>query len=292
MTTSSPLKFRKASTADPRPGGSGRTPIAYVVLTLLALLAAIPIVVMFFNALKSSAELGTNPMGPPLNPQWGNFAEAWARGGIGQGLLNTAIIVFFTVIGTWVCAGLAAYALARLDLPFKGGFETYLFVIISLPVQSFIVPLFFLWVKLGLVNTLQGLIVIYIALNTPFAVLLLRTFLINIPKELDEAARLDGANELQVASRVILPLTWPGLLTVGLVVGLAAYGELQFAVTFILDPALLPISTTFLNFSQGQTQLFNLINAASVIIVVPLIILFLFMQRQFVAGLASSGTKG
>lgn len=277
---------------DPRPGGSGPTPIAYIVLTIFAIVAGFPILVMFFNALKSQTEIAANPIGPPLNPQWGNFAEAWERGNIVQGLLNTGIVVLFTILGTWLCASLAAYSMARLDLPFKVGLQTYLFVVISLPVQSFIVPLFFMWVKLDLVNTLQGLIIIYVALNTPFAVLLLRTFLLNIPRELDEAARIDGANEFQVATRVIMPLTWPGLLTVGLVVGLAAYGELQFAVTFILDPGLLPISTAFLNFSQGQTQLFNLINAASAIIIVPLIILFLFMQKQFVAGLASSGTKG
>lgn len=286
------VRPRRKTAADPRPGGSSKTPIAYIVLVVFAIMAGFPILVMFFNSLKSSTELSTNPIGPSLDPQWGNFAEAWERGGIGQGLLNTMIIVVCTILGVWICAGLAAYSMARLDLPFKGAFQTYLFVVIALPVQSFIVPLFFLWVKLGLVNTLPGLIIIYIALNTPFAVLLLRTFMLKIPRELDEAARLDGASELQVATRVILPLTWPGLLTVGLVVGLAAYGELQFAVTFILDPTLLPISTTFLNFSQGQVQIFNLINAASVIIVVPLIGLFLLMQRQFVAGLASSGTKG
>jgi raffinose/stachyose/melibiose transport system permease protein len=277
---------------DPRPGGSRRTPVAYVILTLFALVAGFPVLVMFFNALKSRTELAENPIGPPTDPQWTNFAEAWERGNIGQSLINTGIIVFSTILGVWILATLAAYAMARLELPFKGGLLTYLFVVIALPVQSFIVPLFFMWVQFDLVNTLHGLIIIYIAMNTPFAILLLRVFMLNIPRELDEAARIDGANELQVASRIIMPLTLPGLLTVGLVVGLAAYGELQFAVTFILDPELLPISTSFLNFSQGQTQLFNLINAASVIIVVPLIILFLFMQKQFVAGLASSGTKG
>ncbi|MBF4632719.1 carbohydrate ABC transporter permease [Clavibacter michiganensis subsp. phaseoli] len=278
--------------ADPRPGGSKNAPYSYVVLTFFAIVATLPILVMFFSALKSTAELATNPIGPPLDPQWGNFAAAWEKGNVGQGLLNTGVVVFFTILATWLCASLAAYSMARLDLPFKSGLQTYLFVVISLPVQSFIVPLFFLWVKLGLVDSLLGLIIIYTALNTPFAVLLLRTFLINIPRELDEAARIDGANEFQVATRVILPLTWPGLLTVGLVVGLAAFGELQFAVTFLISPELLPISTSFLNFSQGNTQLFNLINAASVIITVPLIALFLLMQRQFISGLASSGTKG
>ncbi|GAA2238406.1 carbohydrate ABC transporter permease [Herbiconiux moechotypicola] len=273
-------------------GGLGPTPVSYTVLILLALIAALPLLVLVFNSFKTSLEIGTNPLGPPSELDFANFAEAWERGNMAQGFRNSAIIVAGTILGTWLCAGSAAYALARLNLPFKRGIETYLFLVISLPVQMFIVPLFFLWVQLGLMNTLLGLIIIYVALNTPFSVLLLRTFLVGIPRELDEAARLDGANEWQVATRIIMPIGWPGFLTVGLVSGLGAYGELLFAVNFLVDPELMPISTSFLQFSQGFTQLYNLVNAASVIIVIPLIILFLFMQRRFIAGLATGGTKG
>jgi raffinose/stachyose/melibiose transport system permease protein len=273
-------------------GGLGRTPVAYAVLIGLALLAGLPLLVLVFNSFKTSLEIGTNPLGFPSELDFSNFAEAWRRGNMARGFRNSAIIVGGTILGTWLCAGAAAYALARLNLPFKRGIETYLFLVISLPVQMFIVPLFFLWVRLGLLNTLLGLIIIYVALNTPFSVLLLRTFLVGIPRELDEAARLDGANEWQVATRIIMPIGWPGFLTVGLVSGLGAYGELLFAVNFLVDPELMPISTTFLQFSQGFTQLYNLVNAASVMVVLPLIVLFLLMQRRFIAGLASGGTKG
>ncbi|MCU1411032.1 MAG: carbohydrate transporter permease [Rhodoglobus sp.] len=292
MSALTAIRARRERSVERPPGGLGRTPVSYAVLVILGLFAFLPVLVLLFNSLKTSLELGTNPLGPPSSLDFSNFVEAWTRGSMARGLGNSAILVAGTILGTWLCAGSAAYALARLDLPFKRGVETYLFVIISLPVQMFIVPLFFLWVRLGLINTLFGLIVIYVALNTPFSVLLLRTFLVGIPRELDEAARLDGANELQVATRVILPLSWPGFLTVGLVSGLGAYSELMFAVTFLLDPAQMPGATSFLQFSQGFTQLYNLVNAAGVIIVLPLIILFLLMQRRFIAGLATGGTKG
>ncbi len=292
MSALTAIRARRERSVERPPGGLGRTPVSYAVLVILGLFAFLPVLVLLFNSLKTSLELGTNPLGPPSSLDFSNFVEAWTRGSMARGLGNSAILVAGTILGTWLCAGSAAYALARLDLPFKRGVETYLFVIISLPVQMFIVPLFFLWVRLGLINTLFGLIVIYVALNTPFSVLLLRTFLVGIPRELDEAARLDGANELQVATRVILPLSWPGFLTVGLVSGLGAYSELMFAVTFLLDPAQMPVATSFLQFSQGFTQLYNLVNAAGVIIVLPLIILFLLMQRRFIAGLATGGTKG
>ncbi|WP_436762879.1 carbohydrate ABC transporter permease [Streptosporangium sp. V21-05] len=273
-------------------GGIQRTPVSYLVLTLLALFAGLPLLILVFNSFKTSLELGQNPLGLPSGLEFANYVEAWTRGSIGRGMWNSVILVGGTVIGTCVCAGACAYSMARLDLPFKRGMENYLFVVISLPVQMFIVPLFFLWSNLDLIDSLFGLVIIYVALNTPFSVLLLRTFLVGIPRELDEAARIDGANEWQIAWRVILPLARPGLLTVGLVAGLGAYSELLFSVIFVTTPEKLPMATALLQYSQGHTQLFGLVNAAAVIMTLPAVLLFLFMQRKFIAGLASGGVKG
>jgi raffinose/stachyose/melibiose transport system permease protein len=273
------------------PGGLRRTPFSYAVLTAFALFAGLPLLVLLSNAFKSNAELGRNPLGLPTSLVWSNFSSAWVQGNLRQGMLNSAILVAGVVAGVWVCATLAAYALARLDLPFRRAFGNYLFVVISLPVQMFLVPLFFLWVKLGLINTLQGLIVVMIATHTPFATLLLRTFLVSLPRELDEAARVDGANEWQVAWRIILPNAMPGFLTVGLVTGLGAYNELFFAVTFISDPNLLPISTAYLQFSTGYTTDYGLMNAGAVIMIVPVVLLFLALQRKFISGFAGGGVK-
>jgi len=266
--------------------------VSYTVLALVAIYSLVPVVMLVFNSLKSDLELGRNPLGPPQTPRFSNFTEAWVQGSLARGMLNSAIIVLGTVVGVWICAGLAAYALARLNVPFKGGVTTYLFLVISLPVQIFLVPLFFLWSKLGLTDTLQGLIIIYVAINTPFATLLLRSFLVGIPREIDEAARIDGASEWQTATRVVLPLARPGFLTVGIVVGLAAYNELLFAVTFISRPSNLPIATAYLNFSQGFTQQYGLLNAAGVLMVIPVLAMFVVMQRRFISGLASGGVKG
>lgn len=295
MSTVSSVKRRvrrENRRADSRPGGIGRTPFSYTWLTLLALFAGLPLLVLLFNSLKSGLELGQNPLGFPQVVDWSNYSTAWQVGNLSRGLFNSLILVLGTVIGVWICAGLASYSLARLDLPFKKVFESYFFVVICLPVQLFLVPLFFLWSNLGLIDSLPGLIIIYIALNTPFATLLLRTFLVGVPRELDEAARIDGANEWQIATKIILPLAKPGMLTVGLVTALGAYNELFFAVTFIQTPSELPISASFLQFSQGNTQLYGLVNAAGVIMIVPVIILFLLMQRRFISGLATGGLKG
>ena len=273
-------------------GGVHRTPVSYTVLVLLAAFAVLPLLVLLFNSFKSDAEIGRNPLGFPTSFDVSNFSLAWTQGSLGQGLINSFFIVTGTIVGVWICAGMAAYALARLNVPFKRGIANYFLVIISLPTQLFLVPLFFLWTNIGLYDTIPGLILIYIATHTPFATLLLRTFLVGIPREIDEAARIDGASEWQVATRIILPLAQPGFLTVGLVTGLSAYNELLLAVIFISTPSNLPISTAFLAFQQGQTHLWGAMNAAGLMMVLPVVILFLAMQRRFISGLAASGVKG
>jgi raffinose/stachyose/melibiose transport system permease protein len=264
----------------------------YVLLIGLAFFALAPLTVLLFNSLKSSAELGRNPLGPPLAPVFANFPRAWELGNFAVTMRNSTIITLGTVIGVCIIAGMAAYALSRLELPGADGVLLYLFVGSAIPVQLFLVPLFFLWSNLGLTNTLIGVIIIYWAIYSPFATLLLRSYLVALPREFEDAARIDGANELQVLTRVVLPLSWPGFLTVGLVAGLAAWNEFFFAVTFIQDDALKPIATSFLAFQNQFSRDWGLTSAAGIFMILPVILLFLFLQRRFIAGLASGGLKG
>ena len=264
----------------------------YIVLISLAFFALAPLVVLVFNSLKTSAEVGRNPLGPPLSPVFQNFPTAWRQGDFATTMVNSAIITAGTVVGVCVVAGLAAYALTRLDIPGTDAVLFFLFVGSAVPVQLFLVPLFFMWSNLGLTNTLIGLIIIYCAVFSPFATLLLRSYLVALPQDFEDAARIDGASELQVLFRVVLPLSWPGFLTAALVSGLAAWNEFFFAVTFIQDENLKPITTSFLAFQNQFSRDWGLTSAAGLFMIVPVIVLFLFLQRRFISGLASGGLKG
>jgi len=263
----------------------------YVVLTALVLATLGPLLVLFFNSLKSNAEIGQNPLGFPRNIQWSNFAEAWRIGGFSTTTMNSVILVVATVAGVLVLGGMAAYSLARLDPPGSGIFMGYMLVTSTLPVWLFLVPLFFLWRILGLVNSLFGLTIIYIALNSPLAVFLLRSYMIQLPRDFEDAARVDGANELQVLTRVILPLSWPGFLTVGLVVALGVWSEFQLALIFINDPSLFPVTTSYYNFTTRFSRDWALTSAAAVMMIAPILIIFLALQRRFIEGLTQGGVK-
>ncbi|MEU6496963.1 carbohydrate ABC transporter permease [Streptomyces sp. NPDC046984] len=269
----------------------GRTAV-YVALTALAAFSLGPIVLFFFNALKTNSEYAADSLGLPKNWTWSNFTSAWSQANMAAGLWNSLLIVLGTVVMTCMVASLAAYALARLKVRGASGFMTYLLVSSALPSQMFLVPLFYMWARAGLYDTRIGLILIYCGLFSPFGTLLLRSFLLGIPREMEEAARVDGAGELRVFLRVVLPNALPGILTVALTTGLSAYNEFLFAVTMIQSDSKMPLSTTFFTFQQGFTQNFTLISAAGLIMIAPMLILFLLLQRRFINGLANSGMGG
>ena len=264
----------------------------YVILVILALFALGPLVILVFNSLKSSAEIGRNPLGLPLSPVFENFPAAWTQGDFSTTMVNSTILTLGTVVGVCIIAGTSAYAMARLDLPGTDAVLLYLFVASAVPFQLFLVPLFFLWSTLHLTNTRFGLIVIYWAIFSPLATLLMRSYLVGLPRDFEDAARIDGANELQVLLRVVLPLSWPGLLTVALVSGVAAWNEFFFAITFIQDNNLKPVTTSFLAFQSSFSQNWGLTSAAAIYIILPIVVLFLILQRRFISGLTAGGLKG
>ena len=264
----------------------------YVILGLLLLLAIAPLSIVVFNAFKTSAEIGRNPLGLPTTIVFDNFAKAWQQGNYAITLKNTAILVVGTVTGVLVFGGMAAYSLARLELPGAALMTLYFLVISSLPVQLYLVPLFYLWNKLGLVNNLFGLMIIYIALQSPFSIFLLRSYMLQLPKDFEDAARVDGANEVQVFTRVVVPLAWPSFLTVGLVVSLYVWNEFLMASVFLTNSKLFTVVTSYYYFATRFSRDWSLTSAGAIMMTVPILIVFLSMQRRFIAGLTQGGLKG
>lgn len=278
-----------------RRGGNRRdTSLApnYIILILLTLSALGPLVILTFNALKSRAELGQNPLGPPSQVLLENFGKAWDVGNFSLTTRNSGLLVAGTVVGVLFLGGMAAYSLAKLKLPGSGLLTLYLLIGSSLPIQLYLVPLFFTWQKLSLVNTLHGLVLIYIATNAPFAIFLLRSYMVQIPSDFEDAARVDGADEWQVFSQMVVPLSWPGFLTVGLVVALNVWNEFLLATVFLTDQDKFTVVTSYANFSTRFSRDWTLTSAGALIMIAPVIIIFLLLQRRFIEGLTQGGLKG
>jgi raffinose/stachyose/melibiose transport system permease protein len=263
----------------------------HIILSLFALFSLFPVLVLILNSFKSTAEIGSNPFGFPQEVRFENYIEAWNQGNYATTLANSAILTVGTIIGALVLAGMAAYALARLKLKGSNFIGFYFMIGTAVPPHLFIIPLFFMWRQFGLVNSHLGLIIIYVALQSPFATFLLRSYMVNLPEEFVEAARIDGASHWQVYRHVILPLSWPGFMTAGLVIGLSVWNEFLFGLTFLQRPELKPVATSLFAFQQQFFRDWGLTNAGSVIMVLPVVVLFLLLQRRFIEGLTQGGLK-
>ncbi len=264
----------------------------YAVLLLLLVFSLGPLLIMGFNSFKSRTELADNPLGFPRDLEWGNYTRAWEVGNFSTTTLNSGILVAGTVLGVMLLGGMAAYSLAKLDLTGAGALMLFLLVMSSLPIHLFLVPLFVLWRELGLLNSYVGLVLIYIALNVPLAIFLLRSYMVQLPRDFEDAARVDGASEWQVFTRVVVPLSWPGFLTVGLVVALAVWNEFLLATVFLQDEDKFTVVTSYQNFATRFSRDWSLTSASAVMMIVPILAIFLTFQRRFIEGLTQGGMKG
>ncbi len=172
----------------------------------------LPIVLAVMNALKTTVEIGRNPLALPTQLHWENFSSAWRNAQLGPSLLHSAEVATLTILMVCVTATPCAYVLARQKGKFWRFITFYFMATITVPVQLYLYPLYFMFAKLGLVNSIPAVALIYTAMFSPFAIFLLRTYALAIPVALEEAAQVDGAKPWQTFWYVILPMMRPGLL--------------------------------------------------------------------------------
>ena len=265
--------------------------LVYIGLGLGALVMLVPFLYTISTALKSNAFVFT-PEFIPRNPTLENFATAWNSNNFQRYFLNSLKVATLSSLLTVLVATTQAYAFARMEFPGKNlVFNTYL-ITMMIPSMLFIIPQFLQARELGLLNSHLGLIVFYVVGSIPFQTFLLRGFFESIPRAVEEAAYVDGAGRFPTFARVVLPLAGPAVGTSMIFSFLGNWDEFTWALTIINDTSLrtLPIA---LRLFQGQhASQWGLVFAASLIAIVPVIIVFIVFQRSFVKGVAAGGVKG
>jgi len=217
---------------------------------------------------------------------------AWVDGNYLVAFANTFIIDFGAVAIVVIVEVLAAYGLTKLDVYGKQAFIGYFVVGISVPAFAILVPLYFVFEPLGLTNSKLGMILIYAAIFMPFTLLFMRSYFVGIPRELEEAALIDGCSELQVLRRITLPLAMPMVTTVALIVFVNSYNEFLFANVFLQDPDEATVALAFYSFVGKYSLDYGTIFAAAIMTLVPIVLLYFILQRRFIEGLAAGGLKG
>jgi multiple sugar transport system permease protein len=262
----------------------------HTILIASALAMVAPFVWQIITSLKSLSSATSVP--PSLLPEgrWDNYSKVFQVLPFGHQFLNTVLMAGLRTIGQVLFCSMAAYAFARLRFPGRNVLFGILLSVLMVPPQLFIIPQYQIMSSLGWLNSLQALVVP--GLFSAFGVFLLRQFFLGLPRELEEAAAIDGAGPVRIYWSIVLPLARPGLVALALLVLLWSWNDLFWPLVVNTDPDKMTLSAGLASL-QGQFQTdYPVLMAGSLLASLPIIAIFTLLQRQFIQGIATTGTKG
>ncbi|WP_127754470.1 carbohydrate ABC transporter permease [Devosia sp. 1566] len=268
--------------------------VLWIVLVSVALIWVAPFVFIVFTALKTNPEImSTSAFAPPETMRFENFAGAWERGNFSTTFRNSFIITLIKVPLGLVISAMAAYALARIDLGRIGKF-LLVFVLFGamIPFQVMLAPIFTLVNGLGLINSYPGVILAYLAFGVPYQVFILHGFFRAVPKEISEAALIDGASHFTVFRRIFLPISLPVLAALLILDFVSTWNEFGMALVLLQDPKMWTLPLGLMSFQGQFSRDYAQLNSAIVMTVFPAILVYMIFQRYFVSGLTSGAVKG
>ncbi|KIQ03362.1 sugar ABC transporter ATP-binding protein [Agrobacterium tumefaciens] len=263
----------------------------YATIIAITIVTLLPFVWMLSASLKLSRDVFAFPIEwIPSQPRWENYTEIWTKIPLALFIYNTSKLTIIVTIMQLLTSSFAAYAFAKLNFPYKNTLFLGYIATIAMPWQVYMVPQFLLMREFGLNNTHLALILLQAF--TAFGVFLMRQFYMSIPNELCEAARIDGMNEYQIWAKIMLPLSKPALSTLTIFTFVTTWNDFLGPMIYLTKTELKTIQIGLRMFISQYSAEYGLIMAASVVALIPVLIVFLALQRFFVEGVASSGIKG
>ena len=284
-------KRTKTKTIKPDSGG---TPWwMWIAVAAIVVFCLFPFYWLLNISLKQGVDLTGSSLIPP-HPTLNNYSEIFKNPDFTKALRNSAVVALLTTFFSILVGAFCAYALARLKIRFKFVILAIILTITTFPQITIAAPIFKLWRDIGLYNTIPGLVIPYLTFALPLAIYILTSFFREIPRDLEEAALVDGATNFQAFYKVVVPLAAPGLATAGILTFIAAWNEFLLAITLTSSSSArtVPAAIAFFTGSVQFEQPLGTISAASVTISVPLILMVLLFQKRIVAGLTAGAVKG
>jgi multiple sugar transport system permease protein len=269
--------------------------IGYIVLLFVALMMVVPFLWMVSTSLKpSGTQFSYPPEIIPTDFDFGNYHRLFTLVPFGRYFVNTAIVTSAIVIGQLIICSMAAYGFARLNFMGRDTLFVLYLATMMIPFQVTLIPTFLMVFRLGWVNTYQGMIIP--GISSAFGIFLLRQAFLGVPKDYQDAARLDGASEWRIYAEIFLPLNGPALATLGVFSFMGAWTDLLWPLLIARDQNLrtLELGLAYFNASTSAFRQVNwpLMMAAAVVVMLPVLVVYSFAQRYFVKGISLSGVKG
>ena len=265
--------------------------VSHTALTIWSLIVILPLLWTFMSSFKTSSEIFASPFALPSVWRFDNYVKAWSEAGIGSYFLNAVIVVGSALVIVMVLGAMCAYVLARYTFPGSRAIYYLMLAGLTFPIFLAMVPLFFVLKNIGLLNTLPGLIIVYVGFALPFTVFFLFSFFKSLPHEITEAAALDGAGEWRTFFQVMLPMAKPGLASVAIFNFLGLWNQFLIPVSInAAGPRVLSQGLAAFAGQMGYAVDFGALFAAVTVTVVPVLIVYVIFQRQL-QGSVSQGTS-
>lgn len=267
--------------------------ILYLLLIIIGVFQIFPIIWLFLFSLKSNQEVfGQSPFALPMHPRWANYAKVWVEGNISQYFFNSVFYTVVAVILTVILASMVTFAITRMNWK-KSSLVLGLFMVgMMIPVHSTLIPLFSTFTKLHLINNPASIILSYTAFNLPITIMILLGFYEALPREIEEAAVMDGASIHRIFFTITLPMTAPVISTAAIINMIYNWNEFVFVNTFISDDRFKTLTVGIQNFIGQYTTDWGAIGATLVISILPILIAFLILSNRIVEGIAAGSVKG
>lgn len=265
---------------------------SFILIILYSLLTFGPIMWVFTMSLKDTQEIKKSPYSIPLDPKFNNYLDVWINSNYKTYFLNSIFVVSLAVITIIIVASMAAYCFAK--FPFRGSKIVYsaIFMTIMLPAQILLIPLFQILVQFKLNNSLMGLALVYIAVQMPMSIYILRSFFAHIPKELSEAARIDGCSEWSIFWRVMFPIVRPAISTILVLNFVILWNEFLYAVIFIQEESKRTLPLGIMKFAGESYEDLSKIAVGLIIAIIPVLTLYVAFSGKFIESMSAGAIKG
>jgi multiple sugar transport system permease protein/raffinose/stachyose/melibiose transport system permease protein len=266
--------------------------IMHAILLSVAVTCIFPLVWMFASSLKTQETIFSDMSIFVTNPRWSNYYDAWTKGNFGAFFFNSIIYTTSVVGGVVIFASMAAFAFARLQFPGKN-FLFYMFLItMMIPIPGSFIPLYVLLNKLHLINTRLGYILPQINAGLALAIYLLKTFFEELPKDLEDSARIDGCGKFGVYWHIAMPLAKPAIAVIVVFNAMAVWNEYLLAMLILSSKHLMPLQRGLMVFQGAHITQYPLLMAGITITVIPIVTIYLIMQRHIITGITAGAVKG
>lgn len=264
----------------------------HALLILYALTVIYPLFIMIISSFKSQGEIFLHPFSFPKTLMLSNYEIAWTKGHFGVYFWNSVFVSLLSIVLILFVTSMAAYVLARFHFKGVNGIVLFFLAGMMLPVRLAILPIFEILKNIHLLNTLWGLIVVYVSMGIPFSVYLLIDFYRNIPKEIEESAYVDGAGYFQIYLYITLPIMRPALATVAIFNFISIWNDFFFPLVLLRSERLFTLPLGLFNFFGVYGNQWNYLFAGLSLTTVPIIIAYIILSKQFIKGLTIGAVKG